>query len=57
MFATLANQLTTDSDPPNFQVIIQPQNELINDFSRSKIDATVNELEEERSLVSELLPK
>jgi malate dehydrogenase len=29
----------------------------INDFSRSKIDATVNELKEERSLVSELLPK
>jgi malate dehydrogenase len=28
----------------------------INDFSRSKIDATVNELKEERSLVSELLP-
>jgi malate dehydrogenase len=29
----------------------------INDFSSSKIDATVNELKEERSLVSELLPK
>jgi malate dehydrogenase len=29
----------------------------INDFSRSKIDASVNELKEERSLVSELLPK
>ena len=29
----------------------------INDFSRTKIDATVNELKEERSLVSELLPK
>ena len=28
----------------------------INDFSRSKIDATVNELKEERSMVSELLP-
>lgn len=28
----------------------------INDFSRAKIDATVNELKEERSLVSELLP-
>ncbi|MDB6039273.1 MAG: malate dehydrogenase [Verrucomicrobiales bacterium] len=28
----------------------------INEFSRSKIDATVNELKEERSLVSELLP-
>ncbi len=29
----------------------------INEFSRQKIDATVNELKEERSLVSELLPK
>lgn len=29
----------------------------INDFSRGKIDATVNELKEERSLVGELLPK
>jgi malate dehydrogenase len=29
----------------------------INDFSRGKIDTTVNELKEERSLVSELLPK
>jgi malate dehydrogenase len=28
----------------------------INEFSRSKIDATVNELKEERSLVTELLP-
>jgi malate dehydrogenase len=29
----------------------------INEFSRAKIDATVNELKEERSFVSELLPK
>jgi malate dehydrogenase len=29
----------------------------VNDFSRAKIDATVNELKEERSLVSDLLPK
>ena len=29
----------------------------INEFSRGKIDATVNELKEERSMVSELLPK
>ena len=29
----------------------------INDFSRARIDATVNELKEERSMVSELLPK
>jgi malate dehydrogenase len=29
----------------------------INEFSRGKIDATVNELKEEKSLVTELLPK
>ncbi|HEY5915629.1 MAG TPA: malate dehydrogenase [Verrucomicrobiae bacterium] len=29
----------------------------VNDFSQSRIDATVNELKEEKSLVSELLPK
>lgn len=29
----------------------------VNEFSRSKIDATVNELKEEKSMVSELLPK
>jgi len=29
----------------------------VNEFSRGKIDATVNELKEERALVSELLPK
>ena len=29
----------------------------INDFSRAKIDATVNELKEERAMVAELLPK
>ena len=29
----------------------------INEFSRAKIDASVNELKEEKSLVSELLPK
>jgi hypothetical protein len=29
----------------------------VNEFSRMKIDATVNELKEEKSLVSELLPK
>ena len=33
------------------------QNVPVNDFSRGKIDATINELKEERSLVSELLPK
>ena len=29
----------------------------VNEFSRAKIDATVNELKEERALVAELLPK
>jgi malate dehydrogenase len=29
----------------------------INEFSRGKIDATINELKEERAMVSELLPK
>jgi malate dehydrogenase len=29
----------------------------VSEFSRGKIDATVNELKEEKSLVSELLPK
>lgn len=29
----------------------------VNEFSRGKIDATVNELKEERTMVSELLPK
>ncbi len=29
----------------------------INEFSKSKIDATINELKEERSLVADLLPK
>jgi len=29
----------------------------INDFSRLKIEATINELKEERSLVDDLLPK
>jgi malate dehydrogenase len=33
------------------------QNLPINEFSRGKIDATINELKEEKSLVSELLPK
>jgi malate dehydrogenase len=33
------------------------QNVPVNDFSRSKVTATENELKEEKSLVSELLPK
>ena len=33
------------------------QNVALNEFSRAKIDASVNELKEERAIVSELLPK
>lgn len=33
------------------------QDVAVNEFSRQKIDATVNELKEERSLVADLLPK
>jgi hypothetical protein len=29
----------------------------INEFSKSKIDATINELKEERTMVSDQLPK
>jgi malate dehydrogenase len=29
----------------------------VNEFSRAKIDATVNELKEEKSMVADLLPK
>jgi hypothetical protein len=29
----------------------------VNDFSRARINATVNELKEEKSLVGDLLPK
>ena len=42
------------SDGKKLEIV---QNVPINEFSRSKIDATVNELKEERSLVAELLPK
>src|SRR5262245_2723559 len=42
------------SDGKKLQIV---QNVPVNDFSRSKIDATVNELKEEKSMVSELLPK
>jgi malate dehydrogenase len=42
------------SDSKKLEII---QGLSINDFSRSKVEATVNELKEERSLVSELLPK
>src|SRR3954468_23204231 len=42
------------SDGQKLQIV---QDLPINDFSRQKIDATINELKEERSLVSDLLPK
>ena len=42
------------SDGKKIEIV---QNVPVNDFSRSKIDATVNELTEELSMVSELLPK
>ena len=41
------------SDGQNWEII---QDLLINDFAREKIDASVNELAEERELVSDLLP-
>jgi malate dehydrogenase len=42
------------SDGKKLEIV---RNLQINDFSRGKIDATLNELKEERALVSELLPK
>jgi malate dehydrogenase len=42
------------SDGRQIQVV---QGLPINEFSRSRMDATLNELKEERSMVSELLPK
>ncbi len=42
------------SDGKKLQIV---QGLTVNDFSRAKIDATVNELKEERSLVTDLLPK
>ena len=42
------------SDGQKLQII---QGVPVNDFSRQKIDATINELKEERSLVADLLPK
>jgi malate dehydrogenase len=41
----------------NGQTLEIVQNVPVNDFSRAKIDATVKELQEEKALVSELLPK
>jgi malate dehydrogenase len=41
------------SDGENWEIV---QNVPINEFARGKIDASVNELDEERNLVSNLLP-
>lgn len=50
----LISSFPINSDGKKLEIV---QGLTINDFSRAKIDATVNELKEERSLVSELLPK
>lgn len=42
------------SDGKSLQIV---QGLPVNEFSQSKIDATINELKEERALVAELLPK
>jgi malate dehydrogenase len=42
------------SDGKSWQIV---QGVPVNEFSRAKITATENELKEEKSLVSELLPK
>jgi malate dehydrogenase len=50
----LISSFAIRSDGKKLEIV---QGLAINDFSRSRIDASVNELKEERSLVSELLPK
>jgi malate dehydrogenase len=50
----LISSFPVRSDGKKIEIV---QNVPVNDFSRSKIDATVSELKEEQSLVSELLPK
>jgi len=42
------------SDGKNWEIV---QGVSLNEFSRAKIDASLNELKEERAMVSELLPK
>jgi malate dehydrogenase len=42
------------SDSRKIEIV---QNVPINDFSRSRIDATVNELKEEKSMVNDLIPR
>jgi malate dehydrogenase len=51
--AGLISSFPIRSDGKKLQVV---QNVSINDFSQTRIDATVNELKEEKSLVGELLP-
>jgi malate dehydrogenase len=50
----LISSFPTRSDGKAWQIV---QGVPWNDFSRAKIDATVNELKEERSMVGDLLPK
>lgn len=52
--AGLISSFPVRSDGRALQVV---QNVPVNDFSRAKINATVGELKEEKSLVAELLPK
>ncbi len=50
----LISSFPVRSDGDNLNIV---QGVPVNEFSRAKIDATVNELKEEKALVSELLPK
>ena len=52
--AGLISSFPVRSDGKKLQIV---QSLPVNEFSRAKIDATVNELKEEKSLVSDLLPK
>jgi malate dehydrogenase len=56
-YGTEAGLISSFPIRSNGQKIEVVQGLPINEFSRGKIDATLNELKEERSLVSELLPK
>jgi malate dehydrogenase len=50
----LISSFPVRSDGKKIEIV---QGVLLNDFSRGRIEATVNELKEEKSMVSELLPK
>ena len=52
--AGLISSFPVRSDGQRLEIV---QGVPVSEFSRGKIDATVNELKEERSLVQELLPK